>query len=112
MISPLIDISGLTAPVVRFDNAKNFDDSGIADPEVTFNRDLSGVPQRRQRTHPYRCACREHQLSSTRHNRVQRRKGEYQCLNCNGVLVSARLGLCAVGSGKSCSRSIWLRSRR
>ena len=58
-----------------------------ADPEVTFSQDLSGIPQRRQRTHPYRCSCRRHELSSTRHNRVQRRKGEYQCLSCSDVLV-------------------------
>ena len=62
-----------------------------ADPAVTFSQDLSGVPQRRQRTHPYRCVCRKHELSSTRHNRVQRRKGEYQCLHCNGALIYAPL---------------------
>jgi SprT protein len=57
-----------------------------ADPAVTFSQDLSGIPQRRQRTHSYRCSCREHKLSTTRHNRVQRRKGEYQCLYCHDVL--------------------------
>lgn len=58
-----------------------------ADPEVTFDMDLSGVPQRRQRTHAYRCDCREHALSSTRHNRVQRRRGQYQCRFCHATLV-------------------------
>ena len=58
-----------------------------ADPEVTFNMDLEGIPQRRQRTHPYHCGCRLHELSSTRHNRVQRRRGQYQCRVCNGTLV-------------------------
>jgi SprT protein len=57
-----------------------------ADTAVTFSQDLSGIPQRRQRTHPYRCGCREHTLSTTRHNRIQRRKGEYQCLYCHNVL--------------------------
>ncbi|MBN7796270.1 SprT-like domain-containing protein [Parahaliea mediterranea] len=58
-----------------------------ADPEVTFDRDLSGVPQRRQRTHPYQCPCREHSLSTTRHNRVQRGQGRYHCRYCRGELV-------------------------
>ncbi len=60
-----------------------------ADPGVTFNLDLEGVPQRRQRTHPYQCGCQLHALSSTRHNRVQRGRGRYQCIKCNGVLVYA-----------------------
>ena len=57
------------------------------DPAVTFDLDLDGVPQRRQRTHLYHCGCREHELSSTRHNRVQRRRGQYQCQVCGGLLV-------------------------
>ncbi|MEN9063587.1 ExeM/NucH family extracellular endonuclease [Ponticoccus litoralis] len=45
LISPLIDISGLDNPVARFANTKNFDDTGIADPEVTFlySTDYSGT---------------------------------------------------------------------
>ncbi|MBP0482334.1 ExeM/NucH family extracellular endonuclease [Sagittula salina] len=35
LISPQIDISGLATPVARFDNTKNFDDTGIGT-EVTF----------------------------------------------------------------------------
>ncbi|MCB1844027.1 MAG: SprT-like domain-containing protein [Halioglobus sp.] len=60
-----------------------------ADPGVTFNLDLDDIPQRRQRTHPYRCGCRQHELSSTRHNRVQRGRGRYQCVKCAGLLVYA-----------------------
>ena len=58
-----------------------------ADPGVTFNLDLSGVPQRRQRSHPYRCLCQDHEVSSTRHNRVQKGKASYQCRSCHGDLV-------------------------
>lgn len=60
-----------------------------ADPEVTFKLDLAGVPQRRQRTHPYRCDCRDHEVSTTRHNRMLRGKGQYLCRYCNGRLVYA-----------------------
>lgn len=58
-----------------------------ADPEVSFRLDLSGLPQRCQRTHPYRCNCRDHRLSTTRHNRVQRGTGAYLCRYCDGRLV-------------------------
>ncbi|NND69565.1 MAG: metallopeptidase (SprT family) [Halioglobus sp.] len=63
-----------------------------ADPGVTFDLDLSDVPQRRQRTHPYRCACQLHDVSTTRHNRMQRGKGQYLCLTCNVELVYAGAG--------------------
>ncbi len=55
--------------------------------EVTFDLDLEGIPQRRQATHPYRCDCRIHQVSTTRHNRVLRGVGRYQCRRCDGELV-------------------------
>lgn len=54
-----------------------------ADPGVTFKLDLSGVPQRRQRTHSYRCGCQSHQVSTTRHNRILRGQGEYLCRHCH-----------------------------
>lgn len=60
-----------------------------ADPGVTFNLDLSDIPQRQQRTHPYSCHCGTHEVSSTRHNRVLRGRGKYQCRNCDGELVYA-----------------------
>lgn len=60
-----------------------------ADPEVTFKLDLADVPQRRQRTHPYRCDCRDHQVSTTRHNRISKGSGQYLCRYCNGRLVYA-----------------------
>jgi SprT protein len=55
--------------------------------EVTFDLDLEGIPQRRQSTHPYRCDCRIHQISTTRHNRVMRGVGRYQCRKCDAELV-------------------------
>lgn len=63
-----------------------------ANAKATFDLDLSDIPQRRQATHPYRCGCRLHELSSTRHNRIQRGEGRYQCRYCNGQLVYAPQG--------------------
>jgi len=60
-----------------------------ASEEVTFNLDLAGIPQRSQRTHPYRCDCRTHEVSTTRHNRVLKGAGRYQCRYCDGQLVYA-----------------------
>ncbi len=59
---------------------------GIEEPQITHNTDVSGIPARRQRTHRYLCSCREHQLSTTRHNRVQRNKMNYRCRDCGEVL--------------------------
>lgn len=53
---------------------------------VTFERDLSGLPQRNQRRFLYRCDCGEHRLSTTRHYRQQRGQASYQCRRCGSVL--------------------------
>jgi SprT protein len=58
-----------------------------ADPEVTSNFDLSGIPRRRQRRFAYRCACRDHQLSARRHNTILRGRGSYTCVKCKAELV-------------------------
>ncbi len=58
-----------------------------ADPGVTFDLDLRGIPQRGQRTHAYRCPCRDHQLSTTRHNRINSGRSCYRCRFCDGELV-------------------------
>jgi len=41
--------------------------------------------QRRQQRWDYVCDCREHQLSTTRHHRVQQGQ-QYQCRLCSGIL--------------------------
>jgi len=56
---------------------------------VTFDLDLDGVPQRSQRTHPYFCGCQMHAVSTTRHNRILRRRMRYHCCTCDGLLVYA-----------------------
>lgn len=60
-----------------------------ANPSATFDLDLSGIPQRRQATHPYRCHCQLHEVSTTRHNRILRGRGRYHCRYCDGELVYA-----------------------
>ena len=60
-----------------------------ADQGVTFTLDLEGIPQRQQRTHPYRCGCRVHDVSSTRHNRVVQGVGRYHCRICGDELSYA-----------------------
>lgn len=59
-----------------------------ADPGVTFDLDLEGVPQRRQKTHPYWCGCRQHDVSTTRHNRIVKGSGRYYCRACEGELLA------------------------
>jgi SprT protein len=60
-----------------------------ANPSATFDLDLSDIPQRRQATHPYRCHCQVHEISTTRHNRILRGRGRYHCRYCDGLLVYA-----------------------
>lgn len=61
-----------------------------AKPERTHGYDLAGVPVKRQRRHLYHCGCTEHQLSSTRHNRVLRSQQSYLCRRCGNPLVYAQ----------------------
>jgi SprT protein len=60
-----------------------------ADAAVTFNLDLAGIPRRQQQTHPYRCACQLHEVSTTRHNRVIKGVGRYHCRSCKAQLSYA-----------------------
>ncbi len=49
--------------------------------------DLSGIPQRNLRRYPYRCACRQYELGSQRHRRIQRGQGFYLCRQCETNLL-------------------------
>ena len=55
-------------------------------PKATFEADLSAMPRRQQRQYAYRCDCRQHALSATRHNRVVRTGAIYRCRFCDGNL--------------------------
>ena len=59
---------------------------GIDQPRATGRYDLQGIPQRQYRHFEYHCGCRQHQLTSIRHNRVQGGRARYYCRVCNGEL--------------------------
>lgn len=62
---------------------------GIDNPQRCHNYAVSALHSRRQRRWTYHCGCREHQLSTTRHNRIQRRDAGYICRNCGNRLRRA-----------------------
>lgn len=60
-----------------------------AEPAVTADFDMSGIPMRREQRHAYKCECGQQMLSSRRHNRFVAGKAEYRCLNCKTLLSLA-----------------------
>lgn len=59
------------------------------EPSVTGRYDLSGMPVRRQKRHSYRCACMTHQISTVRHNKIQRGSAHYHCRKCKSSIRPA-----------------------
>ena len=57
-----------------------------ADASVTANYDLSGIPLKKQSLFTYQCECREHQLTSIRHNKIKKRRYQYYCNACKQTL--------------------------
>jgi SprT protein len=57
-----------------------------ANASVTADYDLAGLPLKRQAVFTYQCACREHQLSATRHNKITKRRYQYTCNYCKHPL--------------------------
>jgi SprT protein len=64
-----------------------------ADASVTADYDLSGIPLRSRTLYTYQCSCREHQLSSVRHNRINRNRGHYYCSYCKSTLRFKELAI-------------------
>lgn len=58
-----------------------------ADASRTCNYDLEGIPRRVFQRFPYRCACSRHDLTTRRHNQIQRGKKLYFCRQCGSPLV-------------------------
>ncbi len=59
---------------------------GFARPQRCHNFALGDTPVRQQRRWRYVCACRDHDLSTTRHNRVQTARLYYVCRYCGTTL--------------------------
>ena len=57
-----------------------------ADDSVTANYDLSGIPLKKQTLFTYQCECREHRISSIRHNKIKKRRYRYYCTHCKQKL--------------------------
>ena len=55
-------------------------------PRATYRQNMADIPVRRQRRYTYYCDCREHEVSTTRHNRMQAGNAQYRCRFCNGDL--------------------------
>ncbi|MBN1378366.1 MAG: SprT-like domain-containing protein [Gammaproteobacteria bacterium] len=53
----------------------------------THHYDLTGIPRRSEQQYIYICNCREHKISSRRHNRINRGKMRYRCQLCNAELI-------------------------
>jgi len=59
---------------------------GATDVTRCHSYKLDGVPRKRQKRYNYRCACRSHSISATRHNRMQRGM-TYLCGYCRENLT-------------------------
>jgi len=57
-----------------------------ADASVRASYDLSGIPLKKQNYYTYYCDCREHQLTSIRHNKIKKHHYQYLCNYCKQVL--------------------------
>jgi len=57
-----------------------------ADASVTADYDLAGIPLKKQALFTYQCDCREHQLTSIRHNKIKKRRFQYYCNHCKQTL--------------------------
>jgi SprT protein len=59
---------------------------GIDQPQRCHDYAVDEAQVRRQRRWRYRCHCRSHELSTTRHNRLQAGRARYRCLHCGSDL--------------------------
>jgi SprT protein len=59
---------------------------GVTNPQRCHRFEVAAQAGRSQRRWGYRCACKTHQLSTTRHKRMQAGKASYLCRCCGGPL--------------------------
>jgi len=60
-----------------------------AEPRVTGNFDLTGIPVKQYQRIDYSCGCKTHQLSLIRHRRLLSGQAEYRCRDCKQLLKAA-----------------------
>jgi SprT protein len=56
-------------------------------PKATGNYDLSGIPVRQYERVRYSCACRSHELTLLRHNKIIQQGARYRCQYCHHFIV-------------------------
>jgi len=66
---------------------KNIMLSFDAEPAITSDYDLTGIPVRQLQRFEYQCGCMKHQLTAIRHNKVMRGKVSYRCKYCASPVV-------------------------
>lgn len=59
---------------------------GVENVRATAAYDLTGLPLKRQRRHPYRCDCRDFELTTRRHNLLLKGSARYCCRACGAEL--------------------------
>lgn len=62
-----------------------------AQPLVTANYDLEGIPIKQMKRYAYRCGCREVLVSSQRHRKIQASDAIYRCRDCGHILKESPL---------------------
>lgn len=58
------------------------------EPSVTCQYDMGDIPQRRLRRFDYHCGCRTHQITTIRHNKIERGQASYLCKVCKKPLLA------------------------
>ncbi len=58
-----------------------------AEPNVRGSYTLEGIPVRKVKRYDYACACRQVELTSYRHVKIQKGIQQYRCRDCNEMLM-------------------------
>lgn len=56
------------------------------EPNRTFSYCLEGIPTRVHKRHTYTCGCKEFEITTRRHNKIQQQGAAYTCRECGGKL--------------------------
>lgn len=56
------------------------------EPRRTFSYSLEGIPTRTQKRFPYACSCMQFEITTRRHNSIQKGRMEYRCRQCGSKI--------------------------